>query len=331
LSLLPNASLDESVRSHSMGLSRSCAHGAGVEYWVVAWDSCIPCNEGVQSMVSLLTGGLVLLYLSVVLRLSTLHQDLSRLPLIPSTHGFAWHDMAYRHLLQVVHHHLLSEWRNESVPAAGPFTRDARQSWLFNLQQTMAKVVIVFLSTFLRHHNRILVMVRVVWAGWLVWVGVTFRPFVSNQFCRLQVTLKAFVLYACTWSVFLLIGAAMSAAAGWSLSATQTVRALLSIAFLVSIPPFWALTWRYAGWVYGREPSRPSVSRSYVLARALVHKQHFLNANTMITELGSDADGKRFQGAPSRQSDLELRRGARADYGSAMSTLVGAASIELIA
>ena len=163
------------------------------KYWVVMWDSCLPCFEGAQLMVASFSAVTIAAFVIVALRLSAVFQDVSLLSLIPADGS-------------VLRSHLLSSWRNESVPAAGPFSRDALQSWLFNLNQTAAKVAIVFLSGHLRHHRGTLMGLRIVVGVWLVAMRLAFRPFASRRFCRLQVTLKVVVLNAMVWSAAVSFG-----------------------------------------------------------------------------------------------------------------------------
>lgn len=68
-------------------------------------------------------------FLVVSMRLSALHQDLSRLPLLAPTSSAG-----------VVQTHLLRAWTDCHVPATGPFTPDANGSGSFLTSQTAAKV-----------------------------------------------------------------------------------------------------------------------------------------------------------------------------------------------
>ena len=296
--------------------AETCERLPDVKYWVVAWEHCMPCFEGTQLVVSSLAGLAIATFLLIALRLSTLFQDVSLLDLIPATGG------------SVLRSHLLESWRNESVPSAGPFTRDARYSWLFNLNQTAAKVVIVLISGHLRHHTRILQGLRILLGVWLVAMGLVFRPYASRRFCRLQVTLKSVVLNAYSWSALVSAGTALGG---------DRVRDVLSLCFVLSLAPVAHLTYAASGLHFAEEPSRPSVSRSYALAKALVIKLERLAVHSTIRALqrrGSDRStslGKRTTSTKADAGDKLKMEAQNSNSSGGLASLLGAASIDLIA
>ena len=296
--------------------AETCERLPDVKYWVVAWEHCMPCFEGTQLVVSSLAGLAIATFLLIALRLSTLFQDVSLLDLIPATGG------------SVLRSHLLESWRNESVPSAGPFTRDARYSWLFNLNQTAAKVVIVLISGHLRHHTRILQGLRILLGVWLVAMGLVFRPYASRRFCRLQVTLKSVVLNAYSWSALVSAGTALGG---------DRVRDVLSLCFVLSLAPVAHLTYAASGLHFAEEPSRPSVSRSYALAKALVIKLERLAVHSTIRALqrrGSDRStslGKRTTSTKADAGDKLKMEAQNSNSSGGLASFLGAASIDLIA
>ena len=108
----------------------------------------------------------------------------------------------------------------------GAFTRNPRDSWAFNLHQTAQKVVVVFLTGRLRHEPLHLSALLIAWASWVAATAVVFRPYLSSSFCRLQLVLRALVLYSMIWSAVLL-------AVG---TKDDTSSLVLSLSFILTVP-----------------------------------------------------------------------------------------------
>ena len=112
---------------------------ANVHYWVPAWEQCIPCNHGwtAQDWTVQLTLAIVVPFVLVTLRLSTVEQDISKLHMVPKTRG-------------VLRSHVFTSWfkHDEVAPTScGPFSRDLHGGGAFMLHQTAGKVVAVILNT----------------------------------------------------------------------------------------------------------------------------------------------------------------------------------------
>ena len=319
------------------GEAHSCDRSADVKYWVVAWEACLPCFEGIQLLVASISALVVALYVIVALRLSTVFQDVSLLDLIPSSGG------------SVLRSHLLASWRNESVPPAGAFTRDAMGSWFFYLNQTVVKVALVFTAGHLRHHLQILQVIRVGLGVWLVLMGLVFRPYASRRFCRVQVTLKVIVLYTMVWSALVSIGTSLAGkgASDW-----------FTLCFLLSLVPVARFSYVEAGSHFPEDPMRPSVSRSYNLAKALVVKVDALAMNRVIDALSGaerptggsglgHAGGEGTRGSFGRKSresspshsfmgrraeaGEKLKREVQTGGGGGLASLVGVSSVDMLA
>ncbi len=202
----------------------------------VAWTRD-PWLGGLGGTLLLLVG----LFVLVALRLSTVHHDLARLPLLTASQ-------------RVLSSHLLGCWADGRAPAAGPFSPDARGSWLLSLTVTFSKVVLVLSHTRLRTAPALLAALRVALGAALTLAALLFRPFAAAVLCRLQATLMALVLWFFACAAVLQLVPRPGA---------PLVRLLLTLGSLVGAAPFGAAFWRLARWVYPHDPGRPSLARSH--------------------------------------------------------------------